>query len=218
MCACLPLSCSLSPPLSLSLSLSLFSLPRERSLPDGHPEPELVVLVRVVDLRAKRQREPRVQALLQKRGDDPGVVDPPPQTALSQDVIVPHRRLRLTRVPVPHEIRRQHRLLAHLGRVRERHQPGRRDLAGRDRLIVVVPRREPDAGLPLPAEVEPLAAERERVAHRLQVVDAVKLPVAELELRLAVEPFVVEVHHHLREPGLLRCLDLRADRVVEVVL
>lgn len=53
-----------------------------RLLPHRHPESELVVLVGVVDLRGEGEGEPRVEALLEERGDDAVVVDAPAQAAL----------------------------------------------------------------------------------------------------------------------------------------
>ena len=53
-----------------------------RLLPHRHPEPELVVLVGVVNLRGEGQGEPRVEALLEERGDHAVVVDAPAQAAL----------------------------------------------------------------------------------------------------------------------------------------
>ena len=53
-----------------------------RLFPHRHPESELVVLVGVVDLRGEGEGEPRVEALLEERGDDAVVVDAPAQAAL----------------------------------------------------------------------------------------------------------------------------------------
>ena len=53
-----------------------------RLLPHRHPEPELVVLVGVVNLRGEGEGEPRVEALLEERGDHAVVVDAPAQAAL----------------------------------------------------------------------------------------------------------------------------------------
>mmetsp|Transcript_19793 Transcript_19793/g.49626 ORF Transcript_19793/g.49626 Transcript_19793/m.49626 type:complete len:380 (-) Transcript_19793:28-1167(-) len=187
-------------------------------LADGHAEAELVVLVDVVDLGAEGEREAGVEALFQEGGHHPSVVDAPAQPALPQDVVVPHAGRRLPRVPVPHEVRRQHGLVAHLGGVGQADQARGGHLARRHRLVVGVARGKPHAALLLPAQIEPLAAQRDGVGDALQVVDAVELPVAQLDLRLRVQPLVVQVHHHLREPRLLGRLQLGAHHVVDVVL
>jgi hypothetical protein len=53
-----------------------------RLLPHRHPESKLVVLVGVVNLRGEGEGEPRVEALLEERGDHAVVVDAPAQAAL----------------------------------------------------------------------------------------------------------------------------------------
>ena len=117
--------------------------------------PKLVVFRAMINLRAKNQVQPHAQPFFQKHPHHTLIINRPSQSALSQHVIVPTD-------PSPVDgsnstVARQHRFFPNLLAIRQRAHPSRCYLRGRNHVVVVIPRRKPDAALPslIRAQIKP---------------------------------------------------------------